>query len=277
MAIAGVNNYNNYNNAYENTYVGKTQDATKQEETKESTAAGTAAEKKASYEDYLRVLQRNFPGMQFQLGYGISAKNEGNKNPYMLSVDPKLIEKMQNDPEAEKEYMQRIRDIKAAMDWTASYYKARGGTTYYEWVNNYIDENGKFYHSCLVIHKDEVNEKLRKKAEENAKKLIEKTRENTKKKKEALKESMEKKAEELKETGAEQNEKTKTSGEKQDKTNKAVQLMEEKLEKSEDGTVFLYNSDIETIIEAAKEKEDERTVNKPTGNSIIGTNLDRKI
>lgn len=273
MAITGVNNYNN---TYENAYSGKTQDATKQVETKETTAQA-AAEKKASYEDYLKVLQKNFPGMRFQLGYGISAKNEGNKNPYMLSVDPKLIEKMQNDPEAEKEYMQRICDIKAAMDWTDAYYKARGGTTYYEWVNNYIDENGKFYHSCLVIHKDEVNEKLRKKAEENAKKLIETTRENTKKKKEALKESMEKKVEELKETKAEQDEKTKTSGEKQDKTNKAVQLMEEKLEKAEDGKIFLYNSDIETIIEAAKEDEDTQTVSKPTDKSMIGTNLDRKI
>lgn len=277
MAVTGVNNYNNYNNTYENSYSGKTQDATKQTETKENTASGAVADKKASYEDYLKVLQKNFPGMQFQLGHGISAKNEGNKNPYMLSVDPKLIEKMQNDPEAEKEYMQRIRDIKAAMDWTAAYYKARGGTTYYEWVNNYIDENGKFYHSCLVIHKDEVNEKLRKKAEENAKKLIETTRENTKKRKEALKESMEKKAKELKETRVEQDEKTKTSGEKQDKTNKAMQLMEEKLEKSEDGKVFLYNSDIETIIEAAKEKEDEQAVNKPTGKSMIGINLDQKI
>lgn len=248
MAVTGINNYNN---AYENTYANKTQEAAKAEETKESTVAQTAAEKKAGYEDYLKVLQKNFPGMRFQLGYGISAKNEGNKNPYMLSVDPKLIEKMQSDPEAEKEYMQRIRDIEAAMNWTAAYYKARGGTTYYDWVNNYIDENGKFHHSCRVIHTDEVNEKLRKKAEENAKKLIEKTRENTKKKKEALKESMEKKAE---------------------------QLMEDKLEQAEDGKVVLYNSDIQTIIEAAREKEDEeQTTKKPTDENIIGVNLDRGI
>lgn len=277
MAIVGVNNYNNYNNAYENTYVGMTQEAARAE-AKESTAAQKTAEKKASYEDYLKVLQRNFPGMQFQLGYGISSKNEGNKNPYMLSVDPKLIEKMQNDPEAEKEYMQRIRDIKAAMDWTAAYYKARGGTTYYEWVNNYIDENGKFYHSCLVIHKDEVNEKLRKKAEENAKKLIETTRENTKKKKEALKESMEKKAEEQKAVGAEEQvENAKKDSKKSSKAEKAWQMMDDKLEESEDGKVFLYNSDIETIIEAAKEKEDEQVANKPTGKSMIGTNLDQKV
>lgn len=273
MAVTGVNNYNN---TYGTSYSDKTQDTAKKAETKENTA-GPVADKKASYEDYLKVLQKNFPGMQFQLGYGISAKNEGNKNPYMLSVDPKLIEKMQSDPEAEKEYMQRIRDIKAVMDWTDAYYKARGGTTYYEWVNNYIDENGKFYHSCLVIHKDEVNEELRKKAEENAKKLIETTRENTKKKKEALKESMEANAEELKETKAEQDEKTKTNGEKQDKTNKAVQLMEEKLEKSEDGKIFLYNSDIEIIIEAAKGDEDTQTVSKLTDKSMIGTNLDQRI
>lgn len=275
MSVAGVNN--NYNNTYENSYSNKRQDAARKAETKENTAAGTAADKKASYEDYLKVLQRNFPGMQFQLGYGISAKNEGNKNPYMLSVDPKLIEKMQSDPEAEKEYMQRIRDIKAAMDWTAAYYKARGGTTYYEWVNNYIDENGKFYHSCFVIHKDEVNEKLRKKAEENAKKLIETTKENTKKKKEALKESMEAKAEELKDTKEKETENVKMTAEKSSKEEKAWQMMEEKLEKSEDGKVFLYNSDIETIIEAAKEDEDTQVANKPTGKSMIGTNLDRKI
>lgn len=277
MAIAGVNNYNHYNNTYENSYSGKTQDAAKTEGTKESTAAGTAAEKKASYEDYLRVLQRNFPGMQFQLGYGISAKNEGNKNPYMLSVDPKLIEKMQSDPEAEKEYMQRIRDIKAAMDWTASYYKARGGTTYYEWVNNYIDENGKFYHSCLVIHKDEVNEKLRKKAEENAKKLIETTRENTKKKKEALKESMEFKAKELYDEEKKQEENVRMNSEKSDREKRAWQMMDDKLEESEDGKVFLYNSDVETIIEATKERVDEKIADKLTDKSIVGTNLDQKI
>ena len=43
---------------------------------------------------------------------------------------------------------------------------------------NYVDENGNFSSFAVVVRKDELNEKLRKEAQENAEKQIEKIREN---------------------------------------------------------------------------------------------------
>ncbi|MCM1387423.1 MAG: hypothetical protein NC231_08855, partial [Bacillus sp. (in: Bacteria)] len=95
------------------------------------------------------------------------------------------------------------------------------------------------------VRKDELNEKLRKEAQENAEKRIEKSRENARENAEQLAEKMAEKAE---------------------------QLLEEKIASSEDGTIYLYDTDMQTIIEAAKEDNTGKASAKQQ--TAIGSNLD---
>lgn len=95
--------------------------------------------------------------------------------------------------EAAKEYTQRLKDIEAATKWLDNYKKSIGHTVIVR--HGYVDENGNFSNFSISIRKDELNEKLRKEAQENAEKQIEKTRENARKKAEQLSEEMAEKAE----------------------------------------------------------------------------------
>lgn len=138
---------------------------------------------------------------------------------------------------------------------------------------DYIDENGNLSHFSVSIRKDEMNERLRKEAQENAEKQIEKTRENARKKAEQIAEKLEEKAEEAKEDG----EKIAISEGIQDENeivkDRAEKLLSEKLENATDGEVYLDNEDMQVIIDAAQNREAVTT----NTSSEVGKNFDFKI
>ena len=258
MAIIGVSNYGS---VYENTYASSRKEAAKKEETKE-----TAATQKSTDEEYLKNLQKQFPNMKLQLGYGVNAKNDGKVD--VLNINPKLLEKMQNDPKAAKEYTQRLKDVESATKWVDNFEKSMGYTAVCR--HGYVDENGNFSSFAVVVRKDEMNEKLRKEAQENAEERIEKSREKARENAEKLEE----KAEEAKES--EKSEEKKVVKEDGTTTpNKAEQLINEKMATSKDGTVYLNDTDMKTIIEAAQKEDAGKTTVKDQPQ--VGANLDLKI
>ena len=189
MAITGVSNYNS---VYESTYASSKKKAVRKEETKETAAAQKSAEtaKNSRNEEYLKDLQKQVPYMKLQIGYGLNTNNDGKVN--VVDVNPKLLEKMQNDPKAAKEYAQRLKDVESALKWLDNYKKSVGSTAIVR--HDYIDENGNLSHFSVSVRKDELNEKLRKEVQENAGKRIEKSREKACENAEQVAEKLEKKA-----------------------------------------------------------------------------------
>ena len=128
--------------------------------------------------DCFQRLQSQFPQMTFSVGTGFAGENarntSDNANPYALTIHPKLLEKMSDNPKAEAEYTQRIRDIGRAMSLADGIAKAWGMKTVY--CENYVNANGKFYHISVSVRKDELNEKLREEARENTQAFIERMR-----------------------------------------------------------------------------------------------------
>lgn len=242
MAITGVSNYNS---VYENTYASSRKEAVKKEEAKEIAAAQRSTEtvKKSSNEEYLDNLQKQVPYMKLQIGYGLNTNNDGKVN--VVDVNPKLLEKMQNDPQAAKKYTQRLKDVESALKWLDNYKKSVGSTVIVR--HDYIDENGNLSHFSVSVRKDELNEKLRKEAQENAEERIEKSREKARENAEQLAEKMAEKAE---------------------------QLLGEKIADSKDGTIYLYDTDMQTIIEAAKEDNAGKANTKQQAH--VGANMDLK-
>ncbi len=267
MAITGIGS--NYN-VYESTYAAQKNEAAKKAETSETdgtSAAKTETAKKSSNEEYLKSLQKQFPDMKLQVGYRVNTKNDGKVDA--LDINPKLLEKMQNDPKAAKEYTQRLKDVEAAHKYVDSFFAATGSTVVCR--HAYLDENGNYSNFTVSVRKDALNEKLRKEAQENAKKQIEKTRENARQKAEQIAEKLEEKAEEkiaISEGTQDENNTAK---------NKAEKLLAEKLEQTGDGEVYLDDENMQTLIEAAKEKEAEQLAKKSVGKEVEGTNFDMKI
>ena len=240
MAITGVSNYSS---VYENTYASSRKEAAKKEETKETAAAQKSTEtaKSSSNEEYLKNLQKQVPYIKLQTGYGLNTSNDNKVN--VVSVNPKLLEKMQNDPQAAKEYTQRLKDVESATKWVDNFEKSMGYTAVCR--HGYIDENGNFSSFAVVVRKDELNEKLRKEAQKNAEEQIENSKEKARENAEQLAEKMVKRAE---------------------------QLLEERIAESKDGAIYLYDTDMQTIIEAAKE---DKVVKVNTKEQVgIGANLD---
>lgn len=269
MAITGVSNYSS---VYENTYASSRKEAAKKEETKETTATQKSDEttKSSSNDEYLKNLQKQVPYIKLQTGYGLNTSKDGKVN--VVDVNPKLLEKMQNDPKAAKEYTQRLKDVESATKWVDNFEKSMGYTAVCR--HGYIDENGNFSSFAVVVRKDELNEKLRKEAQENAEKRIEKSREKARENAEQLAEKLEEKAEEAKES--EKSEEKKVVREDGTTTpNKAEQLLEEKIAASKDGMIYLNDTDMKTIIEAAQEEDAGKTIMKDQPQ--VGVNLDLKI
>ena len=265
MAITGVSNYSS---VYENTYALSRKETAKKEETKETAATQKNAEtaKSGGNEEYLKNLQKQVPYIKLQTGYGLNTSNDSKVN--VVSVNPKLLEKMQNDPQAAKEYTQRLKDVESATKWVDNFEKSMGYTAVCR--HGYVDENGNFSSFAVVVRKDEMNEKLRKEAQENAEERIEKSREKACENAEKLEE----KAEEAKES--EKSEEKKVVKEDGTATpNKAEQVINEKMAASKDGTIYLNDTDIRTIIEAAQEKDAGKTTVKDQPQ--VGANLDLKI
>ncbi len=253
MAITGVSNYNS---VYESTYASSRREVAKKEETKETV-------KSSGNEEYLKKLQKQVPYIKLQTGYRLNTSNDSKVN--VISVNPKLLEKMQNDPQAAKEYTQRLKDVESATKWVDNFEKSMGYTAICR--HGYIDENGNFSNFAVVVRKDELNEKLRKEAQENAEERIEKSRENARESAEQLVEKMAEKAE--------KNEKKVLKEDETATPDKAGQLLEEKIADSKDGTIYLDDTDMRTIIKAAQEDDAGKTTVK--NQAQIGANLDLKI
>jgi len=165
----------NYNSVYENTYALSRKEASKKEETKGTTTTekNTETAKKSGNKEYLKNLQKQVPYMKLQIGYGLNTNNDGKVN--VVDINPKLLEKMQNDPKAAKKYIQRLKDVESALKWLDNYKKSVGSTVIVR--HDYIDENGNLSHFSISVRKDKLNEKLHKEAWRNTKEWIQKSRE----------------------------------------------------------------------------------------------------
>lgn len=209
MAITGIGN--NYSNVYESVYGTQKNEVSDKKAGQtngidETTAIKTESAKKGSKEEYLKSLQKQVPYVKLGSGCGIDTKLGGKA---VVDVSPMLLEKMQNDPEAEKTYTQLLKDIERAEKTGDAYYNALGGTVEH-WSYWYVDENGKYYHYAYTRRDDKLSKKLREEAKKNAEDLIERTRENTRKKKEELSKRLKEMAEEA--DKAERNDMAKETG-----------------------------------------------------------------
>ena len=204
--------------------------------------------------DYLSKLQKQVPYMTLEIGNALSTARDNKVNT--LAVNPKLLEKMQNDPEKEKEYIQRLKDIESAQKFVDNYMKAKGSTT--KFSHWYVDENGNYSHIAYYEHDNTFYKKLSEKSRENIEKHIEKTREKAAEKKKELQEKLE--------------EKRIVKEDEEETPSKAEKLLDDKIRTSKDGTICLYNTDVQVIVEATKDdnavKADLREQEK------VGTNLD---
>ena len=236
---------------------------TKKKET-ENTQERAESSKSKNTAEYANVLAKLVPSVDFKVGNGCSSAKSGKT----LTVNPQLLEKMQNDPEQAKETKELIRGVESAMNLIDSINKASGWTVVYK--HSYIDENGK-YHSVGYYRNDfmlNMSDKLREERKKNSEKLLEKTKEKAAEKKEKLEEVLEEKK-------AAEEEGTEEKVQEKSAYNKAEQLIKEKMAASKDGTIYLNDTDMKTIIEAAQEEDAGKTAVKDQPQ--VGANLDLKI
>ena len=192
--------------------------STKKKET-ESTSETAGSNKSRSTSDYVNELAKLVPSVELKVGNSFSTAKSGKT----LTINPQLLEKMQNDPEKEKEMKELIKGVESAVNMLDSVMNASGWSVVFK--HDYIDENGKYRQIALVRNDFMLNmsDELREERKKNSEKLIEKTKEKAAEKKEKLEETLEeKKAAEAEEVTAE-----KTEG--GSAYNKAEQLINEKM------------------------------------------------
>ncbi len=230
----------------------------------EKTAEKVRCGQSESTAEYVNKLSKLAPSVEFKVGNTHASAPSGKT----LTINPKLLEKMQNDPETEKEMKELIRGVESAVNMLDSINKASGWTVVYK--HCYIDENGKFT-SIAYLRNDfmlNMSDELREERRENAEKLLERQKESAAEKKEELEEvNSEKKSEEKEAEKAE---------EKADR-NKAEQLLDEKIAASKDGMIYLYDTDIKTIMEAVKEEGGDKAGAKEQAKMTVGANLDLQV
>ena len=154
MAMEITNNYSGYTaqGMAESSAAGSTK---KKEEEKISKSAGSG--KSETTTDYMSKLEKLAPSVEFRIGNTFSSAKSGKT----LTINPKLLEKMQNDPEKEKEMKELIQGVEAMTMLSESLNKTSGWKTVYR--HSYIDENGKYCHVALTRneHGYKMSEKLR--------------------------------------------------------------------------------------------------------------------
>ena len=255
MAMEITNNYRSYvaQGMAGNSAAGSTKK--KETEKTQETAENSKSKKTAEYANELAKL---VPSVDFKVGNVCSSAKSGKS----LTVNPQLLKKMQNDPEKEKDMKDMIKGVESMSRWAEGMAKATGWTIVYQ--HSYIDENGK-YHCRIQTRNDgmlKMSAKMREERKKISEKLFEKTKEKATERKEKLAETLEEKKTEKAEDG------TVTP-------NKAERLLHEKMADSKGGTVYLNDTDIRTIIEAAQEKDAGKTTVKDQPQ--VGANLDLKI
>ena len=224
----------------------------------QSAGSNMASSKSKSTSDYANELAKLAPSVEFKVGNSFSTAKSGKT----LTVNPNLLEKMQNDPEQAKETKELIRGVESATKLMDGIYKASGWTVVYR--HSYIDENGK-YCAIACVRNDfmlNMSDKLREERKKNSEELIEKAKEKAEKLEETLEEKI------VAEAGTEE------KVQKESAYNKAEQLLEEKIASSKDGTIYLYDTDMKTIIEAAKEENAGKASTKQQAQ--VGANMDLK-
>ena len=257
MAMEITNNYSSYaaQGMAGNT---KKKETEKTQETAESSKSKNTAE-------YANGLAKLVPSVDFKVGNVCSSAKSGKS----LTVNPQLLEKMQNDPEKEKDMKDMIKGVESMSRLAEGMAKATGWTIVYQ--HSYIDENGK-YHCRMQGRNDgmlKLSDKLREERKKNSEKLLERAKEKAAEKKEKLEETLEEKqAAKAEEVTAE-----KTEG--GSAYNKAEQLINEKMAASKDGTIYLSDADMKTIIKASQEEDAGKTTVKDQPQ--VGANLDLKI
>lgn len=137
---------------------------------------------KQSVQNYLQKLQKQVPSIKLKIGYGmhLNKREKGN----VVVVNPMLLARMQNDPEAEKEYTQYLKSVEQTVKWVESLHRNSKDTTVFR--QGYVDENGKYYSCSYVKKEDKLSPKLREERRKNTEKLIEKIREKTAKKRKKM-------------------------------------------------------------------------------------------
>lgn len=290
MAILSVSNYSNI---YENVYglqkakdkVVKEQNKSKtSEETKKQQEAGlkSGTQQEVNNQAYLNKLQKQRTHVKLEAGMGLSMKIDQKQGA--VTINPKLLEKMQNDPEAEKQYTELIKNIEMAEKTVGAYYNAMGG--YVERTSHwYIDENGKYTHFGYVRRDDKLNKKLREETKKNAEKVVERSREKVAEKRKRLEEAMKKRMEEKRKEASEEKVSEKEENKEitvnetastVDGIKQVVELLEEKHEKSMDGSVFFDTKDMQKIIDAVKGEEQEggQTARAADRDVTVGSSVD---
>ena len=258
MAMEITNNYSTYENIYATQ---KQQTEKKQAASGKETSETVDAQKNSkvgndktkSTADYAKKLEKLVPSVEFRVGNACVSAQRGKS----LTVNPKLLEKMQNDPKTKKDMEDMIKGVESMSKLAEGIAKATGWTIVYQ--HSYIDENGK-YHCRMQTRNDgmlKLSDKLREERKKNSEKLLERAKEKAAENKEKLEE---RKAEKAEDGSA---------------YNKAEQLINEKMSESKDGTIYLNDTDIRTIIEAAQEEDAGKTTAKDQPQ--VGANLDLKI
>lgn len=242
MAMEITNNYGSYaaqsmagNNAANGAgkkETNKASQATNQttRQTTGQTAQTAGSSKSNSTSDYVNELSKLVPSVEFRVGNSFASDETGKT----LTVNPKLLEKMRNDPEKEKEMKELIKGVEAMTKLSESLNKATGWKTVFR--HSYIDENGKYCHIALIRNEFmlDMSDKLREERRENAEKLLEKQKEKA--------------------------------------AEKAEKLLKEKISSSKDGTVYMNDEEFKEIIEAVKEDKEGGTDTKAQPQA--GANLD---
>ncbi len=243
MAMEITDNYSSY--ATQSMAESSAANSTKKKGT-EKTSETTGNKKSKSTSDYVNELGKLVPSVELKVGNSFSTAKSGKT----LTINPQLLEKMQNDPEKEKEMKEMIKGVESAVNMLDSVMNASGWSVVFK--HDYIDENGKYRQIALVRNDFMLNmsDKLREERRKNSEKLIEKTKEKAAEKKVVKEDEI-------------------------TTLNKAEQLLEEKIADSKDGTIYLYDTDIKTIIEAAKENNTGKANTKEQAQ--VGANLDLQV
>ena len=165
MAMGITNNINNnFSSTYEGIY-------------------GAQKQQTVSNGDYLNELSKLAPSVKFRVGTTHASAKSGK----MLTINPKLMEKMQNDPEFEKEMKELIKGVELMTKFSESLNKATGWTTVFR--HGYIDENGKYSHIAIVRNEAgyKMSAKLREERRRASENLAKRIKERTAKRKRELK------------------------------------------------------------------------------------------
>ncbi len=281
MAMEITNNYN----AYENVYATQKQQTEKRQaaagkETSETASAQknstTGNDEAKSTAGYAKELEKLMPSVEFRIGNACVSAQSGKS----LTVNPKLLEKMQNDPKKEKDMKDLIKGVESATKLMDGIYKASGWSVVYR--HSYIDENGK-YSAIACVRNDfmlNMSDKLREERRENSEKLIEKTKEKAAEKEKELEETLEENKTEIaeKNTDGEQEKSGIVTVKGNTLLEKVEQILLEKLENSENGEIYLDDDDMQKVLEAAREQEEKEAVKKQGNHANpVGANLDLQI